>query len=221
MPASFNLELEPGQTVGLDVIVSSDELDMARMEDGTTVDGTFFGKLHIVHDGDTHTMDFTGTRVAPDAVPPNMLVDSRAVAKLAEAGKPPVAKCRVSLLAPTMQYCEIILSCTPMWSLGITWPPAEHLEDGKVKYFLRVHPGGGFEHFETEMVSTAIYYEAMPDATMLDPYEFVAPRNSFAMSFRDFVPHIMNVLDQLGLSVHARTEFLKYVGLAHSSPYLT
>ena len=64
MPASFNLELEPGQTVGLDVIVSSDELDMARMEDGTTVDGTFFGKLHIVHDGDTHTMDFTGTRVA-------------------------------------------------------------------------------------------------------------------------------------------------------------
>lgn len=31
------------------------------------------------------------------------------------------------------------------------------------------------------------------------------------MSFRDFIPHLMNVLDQLGLSLHARTNFVKYV----------
>jgi hypothetical protein len=48
-----------------------------------------------------------------------------------------------------------------MWKMGITWPPAESIGDGKFKYFLRVHPGGGFEHFESEMVSTAIYYETM------------------------------------------------------------
>jgi hypothetical protein len=29
------------------------------------------------------------------------------------------------------------------------------------------------------------------------------------MSYHDFVPHLMNVLDQLGLSVHARSEFIK------------
>jgi len=50
-----------------------------------------------------------------------------------------------------------------------------------------------------------------PEPSLLDPNEFVAPRNSFAMSFLDFIPHLMNVLDQLGMSVHARTDFIKYV----------
>jgi hypothetical protein len=31
------------------------------------------------------------------------------------------------------------------------------------------------------------------------------------MSFADFIPHLMNVLDQLGMSVHARTDFIKYL----------
>jgi hypothetical protein len=31
------------------------------------------------------------------------------------------------------------------------------------------------------------------------------------MSFRDFIPHLMNVLDQLGMSIHARTMFIKCV----------
>lgn len=44
---------------------------------------------------------------------------------------------------------------------------------------------------------------------MVDPNDYIAPRNGFAMSFRDFVPHLMNVLDQLGLSLHARTNFVK------------
>lgn len=64
MPATFNLELVPGQTVALDTTISSDELDMARMEDGTTVDGIFWGKLEIVHNGDEHNMEFSGTRIS-------------------------------------------------------------------------------------------------------------------------------------------------------------
>ncbi|KAI0302176.1 hypothetical protein BC826DRAFT_502836 [Russula brevipes] len=208
MPATFNLELSPGQYVALDTTVSSDELDMARMEDGTTVDGMFWGKLTIVHEGDSHSMDFSGTRLLGEDVNPDLMVDQRVITKLAVAAKPSVAKCRLSLLAPSMQYCDVVLSCSSMWKMGITWPPAESIGDGKVKYFLRVHPGGGFEHFESEMVSTAIYYEVVPDPSLLDPNEFVAPRNSFAMSFPDFVPHLMNVLDQLGMSVHARTDFI-------------
>ncbi|THH08658.1 hypothetical protein EW146_g8924 [Bondarzewia mesenterica] len=209
MPATFNLELTPGQHIALDTTVSSDELDMARMEDGTTVDGMFWGKLDIVHDGDTHKMEFSGTRLAnAEDVTPELMVDSRMITKLAVAAKPSTAKCRLSLLAPSVQYCDVTLSCSPMWKLGLTWPQAEAVDEGKVKYFLRVHPGGGFEHFETEMVATSIYYEAMPEPSLLDPNEFVAPRNSFAMSFGDFIPHLMNVLDQLGLSVQARTDFI-------------
>lgn len=45
---------------------------------------------------------------------------------------------------------------------------------------------------------------------MIDPNEFIAPRNSFAMPMRDFLMHIINVLDQLGLSLQARTNFVKY-----------
>lgn len=48
---------------------------------------------------------------------------------------------------------------------------------------------------------------------MVDPTNFIAPRNGFAMSFQDFIPHLMNVLDQLGMSLHARTAFIKYVNL--------
>jgi hypothetical protein len=163
MPATFNLELQPGQQVALDTIVSSDELDMARMEDGTVVDGLFWGKLNIIHDtaNDHHSMEFSGTRLVADDITPDMLVDSRVLTKLASASKPPVAKCRLGLLTPTMQYCDVFLAPSTVWKLGVTWPPAEQQEDGRFKYFLRVHPGGGFEHFETDMVSTAIYYEAM------------------------------------------------------------
>jgi hypothetical protein len=46
---------------------------------------------------------------------------------------------------------------------------------------------------------------------MIEPADFIAPRNGFAMSFQDFIPHLMNVLDQLGMSLHARTAFIKYV----------
>jgi hypothetical protein len=229
MPATFNLELIPGQHVALDTTVSSDELDMARMEDGTMVDGMFWGKLDIVHSGDTHKMEFSGTRLNNHEYSPDFMFDSRVMTKLAVAAKPTTAKCHLSILAPAIQYCDVFLTPSTYWRLGMTWPPAENVGENKVKYFLRVHPGGALEHFESTVVTTALYYEAMygnstsfvysfdnaffprrPDPIMVDPNDYVAPRNGFAMSLRDFIPHLMNVLDQLGMSIHARTNFIKY-----------
>lgn len=46
---------------------------------------------------------------------------------------------------------------------------------------------------------------------MVEPSAYIAPRNGFAMTFRDFIPHLMNVLDQLGMSLHARTNFIRHV----------
>ncbi|KDR81652.1 hypothetical protein GALMADRAFT_135067 [Galerina marginata CBS 339.88] len=209
MPGTFNLELTPGQNVALDVTVSSDELDMARMEDGTLVDGVFWGKLDIIHSGDTHTMEFTGTRLPPgEDFAPDLLIDNRVMTKLAVISKLTAAKCNLTILSPAVQYCDVVLTFSPLWKPGVAWPPPEQVEDNRVKYFLRVHPGGALEHFESEMVSTALYYEAIPDASMMDPNNFITPRNGFAMSFRDFIPHLMNVLDQLGMSLHARTAFI-------------
>lgn len=162
MPATFNLELAPGQLVALDTTISSDELDMARMEDGTTVDGQFWGKLNIVHQGDTHTMEFSGTRIVNEEdISPDLLVDARLISKLALAAKPSTAKCHLSVFAPTSQYSDITLQFSPLWKLGLTWPTAEPIGENKVKYFLRVHPGGALEHFETQTNATSIYYEAV------------------------------------------------------------
>lgn len=162
MPATFNLELVPGQHVALDTTVTSDELDMARMEDGTTVDGMFWGKLDIVHNGDDHRMEFSGTRLTNQQdYSPDFMFDSRVMTKLAVAAKPTTAKCNLSLLTPETTYCDVTLMFSPYWKPGTIWPPAESLGDNKVKYFLRVHPGGALEHFDSEVVSTALYYEAM------------------------------------------------------------
>ena len=45
--------------------------------------------------------------------------------------------------------------------MGTSWPTAEPIDEGKFKFFFRVNPGGALEHFETETVTTAIYYEVM------------------------------------------------------------
>ncbi|KAF9535304.1 hypothetical protein CPB83DRAFT_888034 [Crepidotus variabilis] len=210
MPGIFNLELSPGQNVALDVTINSDELDMSRMDDGTLVDGQFWGKLDIVHSGDNHTLEFSGTRLPPgEEITPEMLIDTRVISKLATVTKSKItAKCNLAILAPELQYCDVLLTFSPYWKLGVAWPPPETLDDNKVKYFLRVHPGGALEHFESELVATTLYYEAEPDASMVDPNSFINARNGFAMSFRDFIPHLMNVLDQLGMSIHARTSFI-------------
>ena len=162
MPGTFNLELTPGQQVALDVNINSDELDMARMEDGTLVDGMFWGKLDIVHNGDDHKLEFSGTRLPPGGeYTPGLMIDTRVMTKLAVAAKPTTAKCHLTILTPAVQYCDVILSFSPLWKLGITWPPAENVSENKVKYFMRAYPGGALEHFESEMVATALYYEAM------------------------------------------------------------
>ncbi|KAF9246303.1 hypothetical protein BU15DRAFT_85076 [Melanogaster broomeanus] len=193
MPATFNLELVPGQHIALETTVTSaDDVDMARMEDGTVVDGMFWGKLSIVHSGDTHTVDFTGTRMNDPEITPEFLFDSRAMTKLTTAARPTSARCHLSILAPAQQYCDVFLTVNSLWTLSMTWPQAENVADNKYN----------------EMVVTSLYYEAIPDPAMVDPNEFIAPRNGFAMSFRDFISHMMNVLDQLGMSLHARTNFI-------------
>lgn len=161
MDGLFNLELEKDKMVAIDVVISSDELDMARMEDGTTVGGVFWGKLDVVHDGETHKMEFSGTRLADQTYNPDLLVDQRVISKLTVAAKPVTAKCTLSINAPDQQYCEVNVSFSPAWKVGSIWPPPESLSEDKFKFFLRVHPGGALEHFESETVVTALYYEAM------------------------------------------------------------
>jgi hypothetical protein len=160
MPATFNLEIIPGQMIGLETLCTSDECDMSRTDDGTLVAGMFWGKLEIIHDGDTHQMEFTGTR-KDEALPSNFTFDNRVMTKLAVAAKPTTARCSIYMSSPEIQYADIILSMHQLWHVGWTYPPAEHMGDHKIKFFVRVHPGGALEDITNQTVVSSLYYETM------------------------------------------------------------
>jgi len=69
--------------------------------------------------------------------------------------------------------------------------------------------------------STAAHcpFRTSPDPIALDPNTIIAPQNGFAMTFLEFIPHLGKVLESLGLSIHARTSFIKSVSLRFN--YLT
>lgn len=165
MPATLSLELCPGQILTFETKVSSGNGDMSHLDNGTVVDGIFWGKLDIVHTEDTHSVEFRGMRIPEDPLfTPEFLssfFNSRTIARLLTATKPAVAKCHLSVLAPEMQYCDVILVFSSLWRIGTTWPQAETVSEGRVKYFLRINPGGALEHFESETVVSSLYYEAM------------------------------------------------------------
>lgn len=160
MPATFNLELNPGQVVALDTTCASDDLDMSKTDDGTVVAGMFWGKLQIIHDGDKHSMEFTGTR-KDEALPQEFFFDQRVMTRLAVAAKPTTARVHVYMFAPEMQYADMVLSLHSLWKFGTIYPPAEHINDNKVKFFVRVHPGGALEDITNQSVVSSLYYEAM------------------------------------------------------------
>lgn len=161
MPGSFNLELAPGHRVALDTLVSAEEeLDMSRTADGTIVAGNFWGKLEIIHQGDDHRMEFTGSQ-RTDSLPDDFFFDNRIMNKLAVAARPTTARCNIYMYSPETQYSDIHLSFSPFWKMGITWPPAEVVSENKVKFFVRVHPGGAMEYITTTQVVSSLYYEAM------------------------------------------------------------
>ncbi|KAJ2935377.1 hypothetical protein H1R20_g1718, partial [Candolleomyces eurysporus] len=87
-----------------------------------------------------------------------------------------MAKCSLAILAPTSVYCEVILSFSPLWKIGTTWPMGENIEENKVKYFVRVHPGGALENIEQQVVTTAVYYEAINNLSLFAGHKNIAYR---------------------------------------------
>lgn len=208
MPATFNLELAPGRVISLETSCTSDDLDMSRTDEGELVAGMFWGNMKIVHEGDDHYVEFTGTRKDESVLPSDFFFDQRVMTKLAVAAKPTTARCHVYMNTPEVQYADIILNLHALWKFGTTYPEADAITDHRVKFFVRVHPGGALEDINHQMVVSSLYYEAIPDTTAFDPSSYISPYNGFAMPTCDFIPHISRVLDTLGLSLQTRTHFV-------------
>lgn len=97
-------------------------------------DGSFWGVLKLTHDfaGDNHLIDFSGTRLTQD-LSKDFFLDQRTIAKLLVATKPTTAKCTLTIRSPSMQYVDVNIELASMWSLGVTYPQAEPVDDKKVK----------------------------------------------------------------------------------------
>ncbi|EJU05587.1 hypothetical protein DACRYDRAFT_74849 [Dacryopinax primogenitus] len=211
MPATFNLELDPGQTVALETWVTSEEYDMSKTDDNIMVDGTFYGKLSIVHKPGTHTVDFTGTRYRDPGLQGDFWMDASIMRRLALVSKQQsVARCQATIMAPSPQYCDFYITMSNLWRLGVTFPQAEILPDGRAKFFIRTANKNGYlEHFHTETVVTSLYYEVTPEVGVDGAASYVKHWNgSFAVPFDMFIPHLYKILDSVGVPVKERTNFI-------------
>ena len=166
MPCDFDLELAPGQRVALGTICCSEDLDMSRAEDGTLVDGSFWGCLKIVHTDDEHLMEFSGTRIAASPSSDSgssilpLTMDHRAMERIALATRPATVKCTIRINAPKEESVEVGVCFSPMWQMTGSFPPAERAEEAKAKWFVKVKPGGVIEHFGSSAVVSELFYEA-------------------------------------------------------------
>lgn len=169
MPCEFDLELSPGHRVALGTICNSEDLDMSRAEDGTLVDGSFWGCLKITHTDDEHTMEFKGTRLTPSPpsssslalpLPTNLSMDQLTVERLAVASRPSTVKSTIRIFSPKEDNVEIGIYFSPMWSLTSSFPPAEREGEQKCKWIVKTKPGGSIEHLETSVVMSELFYEA-------------------------------------------------------------
>lgn len=157
MDGTFNLELEPGKLAALDVLLSSEELDMSKHPDGTMVSGKFVGTLDIIHnyEDNDHRMEFTGTRTQSNA---EINIDAKAVTKLKQASRAPSAKCRLSIYPPETRMVEVVLSTAALWKIGTTYPEADRIGENRVKWYAQVHPNS---EIESDPDCASLYYEAL------------------------------------------------------------
>ncbi|KAG8953938.1 hypothetical protein FRC04_000922 [Tulasnella sp. 424] len=218
MPCEFDLELFPGHRVALGTICTSEDLDMSRDEDGTLVDGSFWGCLKITHTDEQHAMEFRGTRVSPSPsttstslslpLPTDLVMDHRTVERLAVASRPSTVKSSIRIFSPKEDNIEIGIYFSPMWTLTSSFPPAEKEGEQKCKWHVKTKPGGVIEHLGTSVVMSELFYEATPDTSVMSLSGFVTRSNSYAMPLASFMVHLTKVLDSFGIPMTARSSFI-------------
>lgn len=131
---------------------------MSRSEDGTLVDGTFWGYLKITHTEDEHSMEFAGSRMTS---PPSTVANSpqSVTSSMIAPRRPSTLKCAVRVTCPKEDTVEIGVCFSPMWALTGSFPPADP-EENKAKWLVKVRPGGAIEHLRSSAVVGELFYEA-------------------------------------------------------------
>ncbi|ORY29782.1 hypothetical protein BCR39DRAFT_588155 [Naematelia encephala] len=180
--------------------------------------GSYLGTLVI--EDKTFKQTFSGQQLGPNEVLTKYVVHDKSTARL--LFRPRSVRTNIDMVFPEEKSLEVSLSVAD-WTIATAYPMTSLLPDGprqRLRWFLRVMPGGHVEDLLTGTVSNGLFVEMLPtpkarpetapgpDDPLLPAWPDVRPQNAWCLPSGIFIPHIDRVLEVLGLPVESRTSMI-------------
>ncbi|OCF38280.1 hypothetical protein I317_07960 [Kwoniella heveanensis CBS 569] len=180
--------------------------------------GSYLGTLTI--EDKTWKQTFVGNQLGPNEVMTKYVVHDKNTARL--LFRPRSVRPSVEFLHPEEKSLEVSLSLAD-WTVTAAYPMTSLIPDGgrqKLRWFLKVQPGGIVEDMLTGTMSNGLFIEMLPSAKakpdktpepqdpLIPAYPDIRPANSWCLPQSIFIPHIDRVLAALGLPVESRTSMI-------------
>ncbi|KAK6907483.1 hypothetical protein I203_101477 [Kwoniella mangroviensis CBS 8507] len=180
--------------------------------------GNYLGTLSI--EDKTWKQTFVGNQLGPNEVMTKYVVHDKNTARL--LFRPRSARPSIEFLHPEEKSLEVSLSIAD-WTVTSAYPMTSLLPDGarqKLRWFLKVQPGGIVEDMLTGTQSNGLFMEMIPsvkakpdkepdpDAPLIPAWPDIRPSNAWCLPQTIFIPHIDRILTALGLPVESRTAMI-------------
>ncbi|WWC60455.1 uncharacterized protein I303_103027 [Kwoniella dejecticola CBS 10117] len=180
--------------------------------------GNYLGTLTI--EDKTWKQTFVGNQLGPNEVMTKYVVHDKNTARLLFRPRP--FRPSVEFLHAEEKSLEVSLSIAD-WTVTSAYPMTSLLPDGgrhKLRWFLKVQPGGIVEDMLTGTQSNGLFMEMIPsvkakpealpdpDAPLIPAWPDIRPSNAWCLPQTIFVPHIDRILTALGLPVESRTAMI-------------
>nr|XP_019050516.1 hypothetical protein I302_00951 [Kwoniella bestiolae CBS 10118]OCF29446.1 hypothetical protein I302_00951 [Kwoniella bestiolae CBS 10118] len=170
--------------------------------------GNYLGTLTI--EDKTWKQTFVGNQLGPNENTARLLFRPRSI------------RPSVEFLPAEEKSLEVSLSIAD-WTVTSAYPMTSLLPDGarqKLRWFLKVQPGGIVEDMLTGTQSNGLFMEMIPsvkakpdkepdpDAPLIPAWPDIRPSNAWCLPQTIFIPHIDRILTALGLPVESRTAMI-------------
>ncbi|WRT65820.1 uncharacterized protein IL334_002769 [Kwoniella shivajii] len=180
--------------------------------------GNYLGTLTI--EDKTWKQTFVGNQLGPNEVMTKYVVHDKNTARL--LFRPRSIRPSVNFLHPEEKSLEVSLSILD-WTVTSAYPITSLLPDGsrqKLRWFLKVQPGGIVEDMLTGTMSSGLYMEMIPTAKakpdkapgpedpLIPAHPDIRPSNAWCLPQSIFIPHLDRILTAIGLPVESRTAMI-------------
>ncbi|WVR03709.1 hypothetical protein IAU60_000704 [Kwoniella sp. DSM 27419] len=168
----------------------------------------------------TFDQSFVGNQLGPNEVLSKYIVHDKGVARL--LFRPRSVRPSIEFLHPEEQSLEVSLSLAD-WTVTAAYPTTSLVPDGnrhRLRWFLKVKPGGIVEDIMTGTLSNGLFVEMLPSPKskpeavpgpqdpLIPAYPDIRPSNAYCLPQSIFIPHIDRTLAALGLPVESRTAMI-------------